>query len=143
MSVLINASSVPGTPQFRADLSTALASLAASGVATLVWDLAEPGALASGQGWRSLCTLIASFANVVTSAGGNVKAFFSDDGTATNQVPAAAAYNNAGGQLAYSGDLALYVAQYMITKRFFRLVITNGSVPQGATAKAFIAGLDQ
>lgn len=142
MSVLLTSSSVPGAPAFRADLSGSLASLGNAGVATLVWDLGN-GDTPAGRTWRDLCTVMTSFAGVVTSAGGNVKAFFSDDGTATDQVPAAAAYNNAGGQLTYSGDLAVFVAQWMVTKRYLRLQITNGSTPQGAGAKAFLAGLDQ
>lgn len=144
MSILFQSSSVPGaSAAFRPDLSTGtLASLAGSGVATLVFDLGN-GEPTRGQGWRQVCTALVSFANVVTSAGGNVKAFFSDDGSATDQVPAASAYNNAGGQLTYSADLAIFVAQYMVTKRFLRLVITNGSTGQGATAKAFVVGVDQ
>jgi hypothetical protein len=152
--ILMKSKDTIGQPGFRPDLSTgALASLAISGTCTLVFDLDHenflnqtmgPGISQENQrGWRKLCTVIVALSNAVTSTGGSIKAFFSDDGTATDQVPAGASYNNAGGQLVYSSDLALTTMQLLVSKRFLRIVIANGTTAaQGATTKCHIATLD-
>ena len=151
--ILMNTTNTVGAPGFRPDLSTgALASLAASGTCTLVFDLDHenylnptmgPGVVQANQrGWRKLCTVLLGLGNGVTSSGGSIKCWFSDDGTATNQVPGMASYNNAGGQLSYSADLALACMQLLVSKRFLRVVITNGSTPQGATTTLNVATLD-
>lgn len=151
--ILMNTSNVVGAPGYRPDLSVGtLASLAASGTCTLVFDLDHENYLnatmgpgvnqANQRGWRKLCTCIVALAGGVTSAGGSIKAYFSDDGTATNQVPAGASYNNAGGQLVYNSDLALTTMQLLVSKRFLRVVITNGATPQAAGTLCTLATLD-
>ena len=151
--IIMNTQNVVGAPGYRPDLSTgSLASLAGSGTTTQVFDLDHenylnptvgPGIAQSNQrGWRKLCTVLIALANGVTSTGGSVKVYFSDDGTATNQVPGMASYNNAGGQLSYSGDLALACMQLLVPKRFMRVVITNGPTPQGATTSLQVSTMD-
>jgi hypothetical protein len=151
--ILMNTSNVAGQPGYRPDLCTgALASLAASGTTTQVFDLDHenwmnqapgPGVQApNSRGWRKICTVLLALANGVTSTGGSVKVYFSDDGTATNQVPGMASYNNAGGQMSYSGDLALACMQLLVPKRFMRVVITNGTTPQGATTSLAVSTMD-
>ncbi len=141
MTILLNSTNVSGNAGFRNDLSSgALASLGAAGVSTLVWDL---GAQNEGSSFRQVCSVLIALANCVASSGSNIKAYFSDDGSATDQVPAAACYNNVGGGVNFTGGLDTAVIQIMAMKRFLRVVITNGSTPQGATAKCFAAFIDQ
>ena len=148
--IKMNTSNVAGAFGYRPDLSTGnLASLSASGTCTMVFDLDHEYYMDGGnlqpqnsRGWRELCTVLVSFAGTVTSASGNVKCYFSDDGTATGQVPGMASYNNAGGQLSYSGDLALACMQLLVSKRFLRVVFTNGSTIQGASAQCNVATMD-
>lgn len=141
MSVLLNTVGV-GTPcGFVPALSSgALASLAASGVATLVFDLA--GQNPSDQTWRAMVSVLLGISSGVDSAGSSIKAYWSDDGTATDQVPAAPCYNVAGGGVNYTGGLSTAVMQLMVMKRYLRVIITNGATPQGATTKLHVAYLN-
>ena len=152
--ILMTTKNTPGSPGFRPDLSTsALASLAISGTCTLVFDLDHENYLnqtmgpeiqqQNQRGWRKLCTVIVALAGAVTSAGGSIKCYFSDDGTAANQVPAGASYNNAGGQLLYAADLAQATMQLLVAKRFLRIVIANGTTAaQPAGASCHISTMD-
>jgi len=153
MAVLMASENTVGAPGFREDLSTGtLASLAGAGTCTLVFDLDHENYMqrqvgtgvnaANSRGWRKLCSVIVALAGGVTSSGGNIKCYFSDDGTATNQVPAGATYNNVGGQLTYSADFALATMQLLVSRRFLRVVITNGATPQAAGTKLLISTLD-
>lgn len=152
--ILMNTSNVTGAPGYRPDLSTgALASLATSATTTQVFDLDHenylnptmgPGVIQQNQrGWRKLCTVLLALANGVDSTSGTIKVFFSDDGTATNQVPGMASYNNAGGPMTYSAALSGACMQLLVPKRFMRVVITNGSsAAQGATTSLQVSTMD-
>ena len=140
MAILFNTVSVNGTPGFRNDLSTGnVASLAASGSCTLVFDLA---AIDQSSSWRQMVSCIIALSGGVVSTGASIKAFWSDDGSATDQAPAAPCYNVAGGGLNYSGGMDVAVMQLMVMKRFLRVVITNGTTPQGAGTKCHAAFLN-
>ena len=140
MSNMINVIGAGTGPGFVPALSTgALASLAGAGNCTLVFDLAAQD---GGRSWMDVVSVMLGIANGVVSAGSNIKAYFSDDGTATAQVPAAPCYNNAGGGVNYTGGLDVFVLQLMVTKRYLRVVITNGATPQGATTALHAAYLN-
>ncbi len=118
---------------YRADLSSgSLASLGASETATVVFDL---GAQNGGSSWMQTVSILLALANAVDSAGSSIKAYWSDDGRATNQVPAAPCYNVAGGGVNYTGGLSAFVMQLMVMKRFLRVVVVNGATPQGASCQ--------
>lgn len=140
MSVMLNTVSVNGTPGFRNDLSTLnIASLGAAGVTTLVFDL---GAQNSGESWRQVGSVLLALSGATDSTGSSIKAYFSDDGTATDQVAATTCYNTAGGPVNYTGALSTAILQLMVMKRYLRVVITNGSTAQGAGAKCHSAFLN-
>jgi len=152
--ILMNTSNVAGAPGYRPDLCVgSLANLATSGSTTQVFDLDHENYLnptmgpgvnqANQRGWRKICTVLLALANGVDSTSGTIKVFFSDDGTATNQVPGMASYNNAGGPLTYSAALSGACMQLLVPKRFMRVVITNGSTAaQGATTSLQVSTMD-
>jgi hypothetical protein len=138
--IMLNTVNVSGTPGFRADLSTGtLASLAASGTATLVFDLAaQDGSTA----WKQMCSVLLGISGGTASSGSSIKCYWSDDGSATDQVPAVPCYNAAGGAVNYTGGLDVAGMQLMVMKRYLRVVIVNGSTPQGAGAKLWASFLN-
>jgi hypothetical protein len=89
-----------------------------------------------------MVSVLLGISNGVDSTGSSIKAFWSDDGTATDQVPAVFCYNVAGGGVNYTGSLSTAVMQLMVMKRFLRVVITNGATPQGPTTKLHVAYLN-
>lgn len=139
MTILLNSVSVASTPGFRSDLSTGtLVSLVGAGVVTLVFDLAAQD---SSVAFRQIGSVLVALSGVVASAGSSIKAYWSDDGSATDQVPATTAYNAAGGAVNFTGGLDTAVLQLMVMKRYLRVVITNGATAQGASAKCHAAFL--
>lgn len=142
MSILLNALGAGTGVAFKPALSSgSLANLAISGTCTLVFDLADqfPG----DQSWREMVSVLLAISGGTDSTGSSIKAYWSDDGTATDQVPAAPCYNVAGGGVNYTGGLSNFVMQLMVMKRYLRVVITNGSNnAQGANAKLHAAFLN-
>ena len=80
--ILIQGQSVAGSQSYRQDLSSGtMASLAASGVVTAVWDLSVIGYDSS---WKNCRSVMVSGLNLTTSASANCKAWFSDAGSSND-----------------------------------------------------------